>query len=502
MELSPCPRQRLPIDRRTRAFGAGGRLCAAGLVVALGWLSASVAHAYAEPDDAAIGRAVEARLRQSGAVLVRGMDAVSTGGIVTLWGAVDSLWDRRYALELAKTVRGVRAVIDALWLEPRKIGNGTLRAEVLRALKADPAIEVDDLHVVIAGHQVAVAGTVGSLQERRRAVTTVEKVSGVEAVDELIRIRRRFPRADREILEDVYSRLRADPYVDDHGLSVKVSGRRVEISGVVPTTPARDRVIAAAGGLGVRAVDASRLVVDAKRADPRFRDRAPVVAAPALRAAVLDAVRSDRRIGLEAKRIAARIEGSAVVLSGSGLTLRCKRAAEQDARHVVGVTAVRSRLVARSLSPRSDARIVARVRRTFAADPLLTRYRLRVDVLEGRVRLGGSVASLFGRQLATALVGRIDGVRRIDNRIDVAIKPATGAQWRFVSGVYERLYREPGVDLRRIGVAVRGRHVALSGMVDDVLARYSAERAARLAGAARVENALRVRRWLEVEAAG
>jgi osmotically-inducible protein OsmY len=49
-----------------------------------------------------------------------------------------------------------------------------------------------------------------------------------------------------------------------------------------------------------------------------------------------------------------------------------------------------------------------------------SRRQLRVEAANGHVVLQGSVGSFFEKQMAQEAIRRIDGVQRIDNRLEVS----------------------------------------------------------------------------------
>ncbi|MGD9722795.1 MAG: BON domain-containing protein [Pirellulales bacterium] len=56
---------------------------------------------------------------------------------------------------------------------------------------------------------------------------------------------------------------------------------------------------------------------------------------------------------------------------------------------------------------------------TIAAHPHLKRRRLRIETQKGHVVLRGTVTSYYHKQLATEAVRRLDGVRSIENHLEV-----------------------------------------------------------------------------------
>lgn len=52
-------------------------------------------------------------------------------------------------------------------------------------------------------------------------------------------------------------------------------------------------------------------------------------------------------------------------------------------------------------------------------DPRFARRELRFESSEGKITLTGKVSSFYQKQMAQEIVGRLDGVRHIDNQLEV-----------------------------------------------------------------------------------
>ncbi len=63
--------------------------------------------------------------------------------------------------------------------------------------------------------------------------------------------------------------------------------------------------------------------------------------------------------------------------------------------------------------------LAERVEGAIVANPYFNGRRLRFEAEEGRVILSGSVSTYFQKQMAQEIVRRIEGVREIDNCLEV-----------------------------------------------------------------------------------
>lgn len=66
-----------------------------------------------------------------------------------------------------------------------------------------------------------------------------------------------------------------------------------------------------------------------------------------------------------------------------------------------------------------DNAIASTVRNRLIDDAVLGRYDLRVDTVNGRVILHGTVGSYEARERAIRLAGAVEGVERVDSRLRI-----------------------------------------------------------------------------------
>ena len=98
-------------------------------------------------------------------------------GTVTLRGTVRSLRQRRVAVEIAKSTRGVRAVEDELIVDPRDHSDDDeIRGAALQALMSRPQVPDDQIDVRVANGWLTLSGQVKHQSESNAAF---EAVSGL-----------------------------------------------------------------------------------------------------------------------------------------------------------------------------------------------------------------------------------------------------------------------------------------------------------------------------------
>ncbi len=109
-------------------------------------------------------------------------------GTVTLRGTVRSLHQRRTAVEIAKSVPGVRAVDDELRLDPRDHSrDDELRGSALQALMSDDGVP-DRVDVSVANAWLTLKGEVKHQRESDAAFKAVSGIPGVGGITNTIKV--------------------------------------------------------------------------------------------------------------------------------------------------------------------------------------------------------------------------------------------------------------------------------------------------------------------------
>lgn len=493
------------------------QLAAIGLVLSLapGWAARQI-------DDPGIVAAVERALRLAPTVPDEDIEVDAEEGIVRLEGTVPDLVTREVAGNAAGTVRGVRAVENALQVVPRRpIPPELLASEVLAALETLPRIERLDIAIdVEPGGVVHLSGVAGTWGERELAAQWAMRVDGVTALTNDITVVGPGDVADAQIEAAVEQRLRWSVLVDDTQIEAKVAAGVVRLVGIVGSVAERSMAESLAHVPGVVAVDASGLEVG-----HWTRSRAVVgtkydpVTADAVAEAVGTALRYEPRIG--AGSVVVTMDGTTAILDGSVETVGAQRAASRRAAEVVGVTQVINRLEVRPRAPLTDAVIAAAIREALARDLSLADGSIQATVTTGVVFLEGTVGTVSEKARAEELVVHIPGVMGVDNALAVTgtgrrltVNPyrdrwtAAGYAWasetppdpptrtvddaKILMDVIDELWWSPFVDSEDVHVAVENGVVTLTGTVDTRSEWLAAQENARDGGALRVVNALEV----------
>ncbi len=187
-----------------------------------------------------------------------------------------------------------------------------------------------------------------------------------------------------------------------------------------------------------------------------------------------------------------------VVLSGEATTLSAHRRALEDARSVDGVRRVESEILspdelgdeevwyddeATTTSERaeravSDAWITTKAKMFLMGEPGLSPLAINVDTDGGVVTLFGIVGTDDVKRRAGAEVGKVDGVKSVENELqvvpDVAANRVEAADDEVLAAVQKRLKDHQSLSDASIDVEVKNRAVRLTGTVASQRDRVTA----------------------------
>jgi osmotically-inducible protein OsmY len=314
---------------------------------------AATSDAAADPDgvpDAWIVSVLHRELSADPALAgqVVGVDAIL--GVVDLEGRVDAPLAKQRAVEIARVVNGVRAIVDRIEITTRPRPDYEVEFAVAAALSQDPVTAGQRVGARAREGVVTLSGDVGCEAERRIAEADVLSVPGVrEVVDDLTV---RPARDDARSAAAAARLLRDDPWIDDSRVRVEVARGTVRLSGSVGSAgewarAERDAAQASPAG----AVDASALRIDRWIDDGTLRGRPAVARSDGqLGQALVDALVRDPRVHPFLPKV--DVHDGLVVLTGVAPSAEAARAAIDDARNLPGATAVRGQLNGMLVEPR------------------------------------------------------------------------------------------------------------------------------------------------------
>lgn len=426
-----------------------------------------------EFSDTQLTSAVVAELYWDPRVDAAEMDVVVEDRLVILDGTADSYSEVLAAIEVARTVRGVREVeSDILVAAPDEAESPVLLTRRVRSvLNATVGVADQDVEVrSLSEGEIILEGTVDSYSARRRAVGAAADVVGVRAVTDNIAVVPTQSVTDEAIADDVVTAIRRSTTVPLDGVEVAVTDGVVRLSGEIETWDDVVAVVNAASyAVGVVDVDNNLTVGEAETAG-RPTDSA-------IRRDVRDQLVWDDRV--DATTVRVTVENGVVTLTGTVDSYPERQVAETDAVSVPGVREVFNHLevvipdVARIAGDLTASAIenALDVAETVDADDVTVIFR------EGSVLLSGSVPSLWAKERVGEIVADIQGVTDIDNRLTVVPEDDMSDE-EIAERIVEKLTGRFFIDAEDITVRVEDGFVTLSGTVDTAVEREMAYDAA------------------------
>jgi len=380
--------------------------------------------------DAAITAAIETLLAAKKDLTAPLIAVQTRAGIVELTGCTSNLLAKQWAEEIALTVRGVRALHNALAVRPADVPDAELQHAVARALADDPATDDYQVHGLARHGMVTLSGLVQSGAEKQLILRVVQGVRGVCACEagQLTIRRGEIRNSDEEITTQVRERLDRDIRVNGALLVVGTTEQVVRLSGTVGTAAEKDRLITLAYQTGATRVDARDLFVAYW---PLGRAIRREKFAPKTDAAICAAVRATLRFNprVRSAETLVQVLDGVVTLAGTVRNLRIRQEAEQETRQVMGVANVHNLLKVRPTRLVPDENIRQNIAAALARDPYVGHLAFGVHVHGGQAQLTGPVATHFELEHAGEVAAGASGVLKVDNHLQLLInRPLSSAQ--------------------------------------------------------------------------
>lgn len=177
---------------------------------------------------------------------------------------------------------------------------------------------------------------------------------------------------------------------------------------------------------------------------------------------------------IESKDISVSAADGAITLTGFVHTYADKIAAEKVAKSVFGVRAIADDIEVKGIT-RTDPEIARDVLEAMKLDLTVPDEKIKVAVSNGFVTLEGTLAWNFQREAAESCARKVNGVRGMNNRIQL-VSNVTASEVK--TKIEEALRRSAEVDARRIAVSANNTTITLAGNVHSWFEREEAKRAA------------------------
>jgi osmotically-inducible protein OsmY len=441
--------------------------------------------------DREITLAVEDALNYEEGVDAILIDVDTNEGIVELSGFTSNLLSKEQAAEVARTIKGVRSVVNEIVVRGTIRSDEVIKLDVEKALLNDPATESYEITTTVSEGVVTLKGTVQSWQEKQLATEVAMGVKGVKGVSNELILEYPESRPDLEIKQDVEGRLRSDVWIDEWLIDVTVNNGDVYLVGTVGSAQEKRWAMADAWVMGVKSVNADDLEInwwleeDEKR-DKKYAHRTD----EEIKDAVIDALIYDPRV--LAVNIDVEVENSVVTLTGVVDNLKAKMVAAEDASHTTGVIRVKNYVRTRPDELVVDEILAGKVTDAFIRDPYLEIHDIVVTAFNGRVFLNGEVNTLFEKEHAEDVAGGVIGVVDVVNNLEYRPVTVAKTDWELKEDIQRGLFWSPLIDEDDITVFVEDGTVTLSGEVDNINKRITASDIAYDAGADWVKNEIEV----------
>lgn len=336
-------------------------------------------------------------------------------GVVTLRGEVETLIDKRLAVQAAKRVRGVVGVRDSMAVEPLVLRpDSVILADVRRGLQLDPRVHAEHIDVAVEAGVVKMRGTVAVPAQKGRAIVAAMRAGAVALDADGLRIDPdRAHGALHDVPEEpvtteaaaraVEDALRLDPRIDSRDITVRAREETIVLSGTVRTLPARY-----AAGRDARLSTGARQVSNEIKVRPLNRPPDS-----SIKREVVGRLKWDPL--LDRFTFSALVRNGHVYLYGTVDSPWEKRRAARTTARVAGVVEV-TNMIRVGTGPwptKSDARILIDLRRGLRLIPGIEAERIEVSVDDGIVSLEGAVEQwpAYERLIGAAMNAGARGVK-------------------------------------------------------------------------------------------
>ena len=169
-----------------------GRLLLAGLAIVAVAACSSTKPVSMQIDDAAIKTEVLAKLSTNGQTNPFRLDVQVSEGVVHLAGTVDNAEEKRLAEHEARSVDGVRQVVNDIAIGDTSGGqmadDGTITAKVKAKLAASAEINPFNVDVATSQGIVSLVGRVKTEAQKAEAERIARETDGVRGVRNLLKV--------------------------------------------------------------------------------------------------------------------------------------------------------------------------------------------------------------------------------------------------------------------------------------------------------------------------
>lgn len=445
----------------------------------------------AELKDHEITNAIETEILLDRGIASHMLDVKTTEGVVTLSGKVNNLFAKERTLNIARSVKGVKSIIDRIEVTPIQRSNEELKKDINDALLFDPATEAYEIEVHVNNGSITLTGQVESNQERYLCEELVKGVKGVKAVNNEIQVYYPEKRPDSELKKEIERLLKLNIWIEESGIDVKVENGHVDLSGRVGSLIEREKAYTNSWVFGVKSVSYSDLEIQEwTRRDFMKTVKYQNLSDKDVENYIRQALVYDPKVVSTA--VTAKVDTGVATLTGIVDNLTAKKAAEEDARNTMGVWRVRNLLKVRPKKVIDDDEMQKLVEQALSRDPYLDRFEIIVTAMHGKVFLYGEVDSYFEKQHAEDIASKVKYVVAVENHLVADTSWYKKNDWEIKQDIENELLWNPYIDKENVIVKVEDGVASLSGKVTFWHQWLQAQKEAYQGGAKEVRNKLKV----------
>ena len=163
-------------------------------------------------------------------------------GVVTLIGVVDSYAKKEEAEHAAKSVTGVKVVVEKIDVKLNKSSDNKddneIADDLVKAVKLNSQIPKEKISATVEDGWVTLEGEVEWNYQKELAYDIAKYQYGVKGVTNNITIMINRDHVEKEAIENAFRR---NLFLDDSNITVEVSNNNVTLKGVVPSWMQKDK---------------------------------------------------------------------------------------------------------------------------------------------------------------------------------------------------------------------------------------------------------------------
>ena len=264
------------------------------------------------------------------------VDVSVAGDIATLSGNAVSLEQAERAAARAKSMDGIRAVVNHLKIVDPVAKDAILAERVQQRLVKSPALDASRVKVSVDKRRAVLSGQIGSWDEQELAREIATEIPGIKEVDNRLEVTFDTVRTDAAIKAQIEYMVADDPLYAGIQIDVIVKDGVVNLGGAVGSTGEKDQLVSRSHVTGVTGVKADDVMISRELAMEGMSGKVP--SPKATLEAWAAASSADPR--LKHSEIHADIDKNVLKLTGVAPTQEAKAAAESTARGLPGVSVV------------------------------------------------------------------------------------------------------------------------------------------------------------------